>query len=83
MDMNDYSESSLPYTGLPLGLGPLWAADEGPNFKSFDDMTETEKEHLILRCKDAKTTAEKQKVVKEMASDLDIRALADETGMNG
>lgn len=83
MDMNDYSESGLPYPGLPLGLGPLWTGEKGPTFQSFDNMTETEKEHLIMRCKDAKTVKEKQKVVSETASDMDIRVLADEVGVNG
>lgn len=83
MDMNDYTGSGLPYLGMPLGLAPMWAGNEGPTFQSFDDMTEAEKEQLIMRCKAAKTVEEKQKILSETASDLDIRALADEVGVNG
>lgn len=83
MDIKDNTGNSLPYLGMPLGMAPLWAGNEGPTFQSFDDMTEAEKERLIMRCKDAKTVEEKQKILSETASDLDIRALADEVGVNG
>ena len=36
-----------------------------PNVQNYNDMTETEKEHLILRCKDAKNPAERQKTMDE------------------
>lgn len=83
MDMNDYTGSGMPYPGLLMGLDPLLAMDKGPTFQSFDDMTEAEKEQLIMRCKAAKTVEEKQKILSEAATDLDIRALADEVGVNG
>ena len=81
--MNDYTGSGLPYMGMPVGLPPLWSGNDGPTFQSFDDMTEAEKEKLIMRCKGAKTVEEKKKILNEAASDLDIRALAEEVGVNG
>ena len=81
MDINNFSESSGPYTGQPLGRA-LWQTPDGqPAFRGYNGMTETEKEHLIMRCKDAKNLEQKQKAMEELAPDMDFRALAAETGM--
>ncbi len=52
-----------------------------PNVQNYNDMTETEKEHLILRCKDAKNPAERQKTMDELVPAMDFKALAAETDM--
>ena len=81
MDFNDYSDNSMPHTVLPLG-GALWQTPNGqPAVRGYNSMTETEREHLIMRCKDAKNLEQKQKTVEELAPDMDFKALAAETGM--
>lgn len=81
MVINEFSDTSVPYTGQPLGRA-LWQTPDGqPVFKGYNGMTETEKEHLIMRCKDAKNMEQKQKTMEELAPDMDFRALAAETGM--
>ena len=81
MDINNFSETSVPYTGQPLGRSLLQRPDGQPVFRGYNGMTETEKEHLIMRCKDAKNLEQKQKTMEELAPDMDFRALAAETGM--
>ncbi len=83
MDSNEYLEGGLPYTGSPLGLGPLWTLGENHPLKRYEDMTETEKEHLIMRCKDEKTVEKKKEAAEKIGQDMDIRALADEAGASG
>lgn len=83
MVINEFSDTSVPYTGQPLGLGPLRDPDGHLRANDYQNMTETEKEHLIMRCKDAKNLEQRQKVVEELAPDMDFRALAAETGMFG
>lgn len=81
MDYNDYPDNGIPYAGLPLS-GTLWQTPDGqPVIKGYNGMTETEKEHLIMSCKDAKNLVQKQKTMEELAPDMDFRALAAETGM--
>lgn len=52
-----------------------------PNVQNYNDMTETEKEHLILRCKDAKNPVERKKTMDELVPAMDFKALAAETDM--
>lgn len=74
--MNQYS-GGLPYAGFPLGQR-LVPDVEGSFAQDYEDLSETEKEHLILKCKDAKTTEAMQKVVDSAVSDMDVKALAEE-----
>lgn len=62
----------------------LWQRPDGePAIKDYHSMTETEKEHLILRCKDAKNLEQKKKAMEELAPSMDLKALEAETGMFG
>lgn len=47
---------------LPLGLSMALAMNEQAK-AGFDSLSETEKEHLILKCKDAKTKEEMDRIV--------------------
>ena len=59
---------------LPMGFGMALAMKE-PAMKSYAGLTESEKEHLILSCKDAKTKEEMQRIVDSLVQDTDVRAL--------
>lgn len=80
MDINRFSLTSVPYTGQPLNLGLAYAVEEQQSQKTYQNMTETEKEHLIMRCKDAKDMIQKQKTVEELAPHMNLQALNAETG---
>lgn len=83
MIINEFSDGGIPYIGQPLGLGPVWDPTEYLRASDYQNMTEAEREHLIMSCKDAKSLSQRQKVVEELAPDMDFRALAAETGMFG
>ena len=65
MDINSSSEQTFPITGLPVGFSMALAQDEKA-MEGFAGLTETEKEHLILRCKDARSHEEMQKIVQSL-----------------
>ena len=75
MDMNGYL-GGVPFSGYPVGAAPLLLNEFAP--QSYDDLTETEKEHLILQCKDAETTEAKQRVMDSVSTDMDAKGLAEE-----
>ena len=77
MDMDFFTVGDRPYPGYPAGVGPLLGA-EGTLSQGYEDLTETEKEHLIMQCKDARTTDDKQRIVDSKVSDMDAKALAEE-----
>lgn len=62
MDSNGVSMGGAQFTGLPLGFGMALAMNE-PAMRGYAGLTETEREHLIMRCKDAKSKEEMQKIV--------------------
>jgi len=51
-----------PLTNLPLGFAMALAMNE-PAMQEYAKMTETEKEHLIMRCKDARSAEEMRRIV--------------------
>ncbi|MBO5292468.1 MAG: hypothetical protein J6B10_04715 [Lachnospiraceae bacterium] len=57
----------MDFNGLPMGLSMGLAMNEGA-LERFGRMTEAEKEDIILRCKDAKSKAEMEKIVDSIAS---------------
>lgn len=59
-------ENGFPFTELPLGFGMALAMNE-PAMRGYAGLTETEKEHLILRCKDARSKEEMEKIVNSLA----------------
>ena len=80
MDMNGYMGGDRPYTGgYSPGAGPLFLEeDEESASQGYESLTETEKEHLILQCKDAKTAKEKQRIMDSVSADIDAKGLAEE-----
>lgn len=80
MDANDTSStaSGTPgMTDMPLGFGFALAMNE-PAMKTYASLSETEREHLLMRCKDAKSKDEMQRIVDSLVSDTDVRAIAEE-----
>lgn len=78
MDMNDNFVGSSIYPGYPWGLEPVLSSEE-QSLQGYDGMTEAEKERLIFQCKDAKTTDEMNRIVNSVTSDMDAKALMEET----
>lgn len=81
MEMNQYSGDGhgLPYAGLPFGLQTI-AANSAAN--GYDNLTEAEKEHLLMQCKDAKTVGAKQRIVANAVPDTDMKAIAEEEAVS-
>lgn len=80
MDVNDTSSTAsgtLGMTDMPLGFGFALAMNE-PAMKTYASLSESEREHLIMRCKDAKSKEEMQRIVDSLVSDTDVRAIAEE-----
>ncbi len=69
MDSNNLTMGAFPMGGLPMGLGMALAMNEN-SAKEFENLTETEKEHLIMQCKDARSEEEMQKIVNSMSSKI-------------
>lgn len=63
--------------GLPLGFGMALAMNE-PAMKGYAGLTEAQKEQIILRCKDAKTKKEMQKIVDSLIPDTDVQEVFEE-----
>ncbi len=63
-------------TNLPLGLGMALAMDENAQ-RRFNGLSETEKEHIILKCKDARSKEEMDKIVDSISPEEDIKGLVD------
>lgn len=74
---NGLATGTLGMTDIPLGFGFALAMNESA-MKSYAALSETEREHLLLRCRDAKSKEEMQKIVDSLVSDSDVRAIAEE-----
>jgi len=74
---NSFAEGTMGMTDVPLGFGFALAANE-PAMRSYAALSETEKEHLIMRCRDAKSKDEMQKIVNSLVDDTDVRAIVAE-----
>lgn len=77
MDINGYMGGNPPYTSYLAGEEPLLREDESAP-QGYESLTETEKEHLILQCKDAKTVKDKQRIMDSVSADIDAKGLAEE-----
>lgn len=75
MDSNEILSGGVPpLTSLPLGFGMALAMNE-PAMRGYAGLTETEREHIILRCKDAKSKEEMQKIVDSLVPDGNVNNL--------
>lgn len=66
MDSNGMPTNGFAFTDIPLGFGMALAMNE-PAMRGYAGLSETEKEHIILRCKDAKSKDEMQRIVDSLA----------------
>ena len=78
MDLNEFAMEGLPLTQLPLGFGMALAMNEAA-MSSYAGLSESEKEQLIMRCKDARSKEEMQKVVDNAFPGIGVEALMAET----
>ena len=74
MDVNGASLGGAPFTGLPMGFGMALAMNEAA-MRGYAGLTETEREHIIMRCKDARSKEEMQKIVDSLVPDGNVNEL--------
>lgn len=74
MDTNGMPMEGFPFTELPLGFGMALAMNE-PAMESYAGMTESEKEQVIMRCRDAKSKAEMREIVDSLVPDGNVNSL--------
>ncbi|MBQ7776955.1 MAG: hypothetical protein IJ379_13650 [Lachnospiraceae bacterium] len=72
MDINNNNDSIM--RDLPLGFGFALARNEVA-MQRYAELTETEKEHIIMKCKDAKSKAEMQKIVDSLVPDGNLSSV--------
>lgn len=83
MDSNNFINN---YAGglsnIPLGLGVPLAMNDGVR-EGFHHLSETEKEHIILKCKDAKTKDEMDRIIDSLSLEDrdDINSVFDGSGI--
>ena len=74
MDTGGMSMGGVPFTGLPTGLGMALAMNE-PAMRGYAGLTETEREHIIMRCKDARSKEEMRQIVDSLVPDGNVNSL--------
>lgn len=79
MDINGISGEGLPMSsdGIPVGFGMNLMRNEGA-MQGYAGLTESDKEHLIMRCRDARSKSEMQRIVNDLAPGTDVEAFMDE-----
>ncbi len=74
MDGNGMPQEGFPFTSLPMGFGMALAMNE-PAMRGYAGLTETEREHIIMRCKDARTKDEMRQIVDSLVPDGNVNNL--------
>ena len=74
MDVNGLSTAGVPLTGLPMGFGMALAMNEAA-MRGHAGLSETEREHIILKCKDAQSKEEMQRIVDSLVPDGNMNTL--------
>ena len=64
-------------TSLPLGFAMALGMNEAA-MQGYAKLSETEKEHLIMKCKDARSKEEMQKIVNSLAPRESLNNLREE-----
>ena len=77
MDINGINGDGYGTGELPVGLG-MNLMQNGAAMMGYAGLTESEKEHLIMRCRDARSKDEMQKIVDDLAPGTDVQAILDE-----
>lgn len=72
--LNGSGDSGFPFTELPLGFGMALAMNENA-MQGYARLTEDEKEHIIMKCKDATSKEEMRKIVDSLVPDGDVGKL--------
>lgn len=68
--------------GIPYGLGMLIAGNE--TFRNgYESLTETEREHLIFRCKDAQSEEELRRIIRESVPEGNVNNLIERNQLKG
>lgn len=62
------------FSNMPLGLAMALAMNERAK-TGFEGLSETEKEHVILKCKDAKTKEEMDRIISSISPTENISDL--------
>lgn len=80
MDINGMSEEGFGMYGaaaFPYGMGTAVALNDRilKEKHGGDSLTETEREHIIMECKDARSDKERQKIIDEKVPDGNPYAL--------
>lgn len=74
MDTNGLPMEGYPISGVPLGFGMALAMNEQA-LQGYAGLTESEKEDIIMRCRDAKSKDEMQKIVNSLVPDGNVSSL--------
>lgn len=77
MDGNGYPLEDSQSTPLPLGFGMGLAMNEAA-LQGYAQLTETEKEHIIMRCKDARSKEEMQKIIESLVPGETVESLLED-----
>jgi len=72
----------VPITSMPFGYNLALARDKD-NRAVNGGLTETEKEHLIMKCKDAQSKQEVDKIVSSLEPDASGQLLEEEATVYG
>lgn len=62
MDTNGMPMEGFPFTELPLGFGMALAMNERA-MEGYAGLSESQKEQIIMKCKDAKSKEEMRQIV--------------------
>ncbi|MBO5281977.1 MAG: hypothetical protein J6B43_02435 [Lachnospiraceae bacterium] len=68
------AEAGYPFAQLPLGMGMALGMNERA-MDGYAHLTESQKEQLIMRCRDARSKEEMQRIVNELVPEGNISAL--------
>ena len=68
------------FSNLPLGFGLGLVMDDRAR-QNYESLSEAEKEEIILRCKDAKSKDEMDKILNSISTPGDITGLLQEKSM--
>lgn len=80
MDINEtggLASGTYGMTDMPLGFGFALAMNE-PAMGAYAALSEQEKEQLIMRCRDAKSKEEMQRIVDSLVTDRDATGIMEE-----
>lgn len=82
MDIDGLNSGGVAGDGLgmqdvPAGFGFALAMNE-PAMRTYASLSETDKEHLLMKCRDAGSKAEMQRIVDSLVPDTEVGAVLEE-----